>query len=431
MPDFKYIGIDPSGNKVCGSTDANSRKEAILKIKFLGIKLIKISEPKETMNLKASKIHDKKNPQFEKTVKRAKNFSYPWSFFNSKKRKYSKRVGLEFYKQLMELHESGLPVADAIRILNKRTSDPVLKKLYGEIWDALSSGNSLAQSLMKYPELFDLSLVKVIEASASTGSVIPILKRIIEYLEEQAEIKKKITSSLSYPAFICFMAGGVVLFFVFYLLPQIRGMLDSLGGEMSWSAKLLLDGSEFGIVIFPYLVGLIFLIFASLMAWIKTGNGKDFMDRWMLRVPLLGSILYYRSLYQTIHLITTLLENKIHTTECLKMAEKTLTNLELREQFSNARKMVVEGASFSNAFERNQILPPINIDILRVGEETGSLVNALTKIANQFRNRLTDKLQFATTLISSFALFFAFSLVALIALGIVTSIFQVSRSINM
>ena len=113
------------------------------------------------MNLKASKIHDKKNPQFEKTVKREKNFSYPWSFFNSKKRKYSKRVGLEFYKQLMELHESGLPVADAIRILNKRTSDPVLKKLYGDIWDALSSGNSLAQSLMKYPELFDLSLVKV------------------------------------------------------------------------------------------------------------------------------------------------------------------------------------------------------------------------------------------------------------------------------
>ena len=68
---------------------------------------------------------------------------------------------------------------------------------------------------------------------------------------------------------------------------------------------------------------------------------------------------------------------------------------------------------------------------MRVGEETGSLVNALNKIANQFRNRLTDKLQFATTLISSFALFFAFSLVALIALGIVTSIFQVSRSINM
>ena len=233
-----------------------------------------------------------------------------------------------------------------------------------------------------------------------------------------------------YPAFICSVAVAVVVLFMTVLLPQIQGMLERLGGEMAWSARILIDGSAFLARFGPFmLVGLIVAALAF-QQWRRTDIGRRRSDLWLLRVPLLGKILFFGDLFQVGNLISTLLESGINTTETLRLTERTVKNTELRKRFNVARGQVNEGLSIAQAFQRNQFMPDLAVDILTVGENTGNLAHSMSEITKGFRDELTARLTRLTTLVSTGALIFAFVLVALIAMGIVTSVFQVSRTLS-
>jgi general secretion pathway protein F len=296
----------------------------------------------------------------------------------------------------MELHGSGLPVGDSIRILSQRLSDKEQGAIAQTLWRDLSEGSTLAGAMSRQPRCFPSSISYVIEAGEATGNLAPVLRKVIDYLEEKQGIRKKMIASMAYPAFICTIATAVVILFMTVLLPQIQGMLDRLGGEMTWS----------------------------------TESGLSRTDSWLLKLPLLGKIFYFSDLFQVGNLISTLLESGINTTETLRLTERTVKNTALRERFNIARGQVNEGLSIAQAFQRNQFMPDLAVDILTVGENTGNLAHSMNEITKGFRNELTARLTKLTTLVSTGALICAFILVALIAMGIVTSVFQVSRSLS-
>ena len=146
---------------------------------------------------------------------------------------------------------------------------------------------------------------------------------------------------------------------------------------------------------------------------------------------MLGRIFYYSDLFQSGNLISTLLESGINTTEVMRLTERTLKNTDLRERFKNARNQINEGLSIAQAFKRNEFMPDLAIDVLAVGEDTGNLVHSMNEITKGFRNELTKRLHRLTNIIASGALIGAFVMVALIAVGIVTSVFQVSQTLSM
>jgi type II secretory pathway component PulF len=256
------------------------------------------------------------------------------------------------------------------------------------------------------------------------------LHKVIDFLEEKQAIRQKMITSMAYPSCICLVAFVVVVIFLTVLLPQIQKMLDRLGGELTWSAQLLISGSHFLIQIGPFaLVALIIGIFAF-NKWSKTTSGRQKSDKWQLKIPIVGRIIYYSNLFQSGNLISTLLESGINTTEVMRLTERTIKNTDLRERFRIARNQINEGLSVAQALKRNQFMPDLAIDILAVGEDTGNLVHSMNEITKGFRNELTKRLNLLTNLVASAALACAFLMVALIAIGIVTSVFQVSQTLS-
>ncbi len=418
MAVFEYKAIDSSGKTVEGTMEGSDRRQVLQKIKSSNKRPLAVKElNSNTSTSRSEKAASKKNEPSSNSKS---------SIFQS-----NTKLGLLFFQQLLELHGSGMPMAESIRLLSQKVTHPELKALYMELWKDLNKGDSLASSMLKRPDVFGSSITKVIEAGEATGNLAPILKRIIAYLEEKAEIKKKVIASLSYPLFICCVAFTVVLFFLFYLLPQIQTMLTSLGGELTLSAKILINGANLILTAGPFVLAGLVVIGIAMMSWKNTKTGRATLDKNVLRIPFIGKIFYYNSIYQMANLISTLLSSGITMTDALRLTEKTIDNVFLRNRFIQTRVQVIEGASLANAFRANELLPSLSNDILAIGENTGNLVNGLSEIAKSFRNELTAKLQLLTTLVSTVALLTAFSLVALIALGIVSSIFQVSRSISM
>jgi len=425
MAEFNYKARKKDGTIVSGSIEAAERRLAMQRLQAQGLSPVTLKEG-------ASGAPS----AFAKLSERAKalrtNRSAGDGNESSKKQRGAKRegIGLTVLKRLMELHSSGLPVGDSIRILSQRLSNKEQQVIVQTLWRDLSEGSTLAGAMSRQPRYFPNSISYVIEAGEATGNLAPILRKVIDYLEEKEAIRKKMIASMVYPTFICTIALGVVFLFMTVLLPQIQGMLDRLGGEMTLSARILIDGSSLITQAGPFLlVGLIVGII-GFKQWRRTEKGRRRSDSWLLKLPLLGKIFLYGDLFQVSNLISTLLESGINTTETLRLTERTVKNTELRERFNVARGQVNEGLSIAQAFQRNEFMPDLAVDILTVGENTGNLAHSMNEITKGFRNELTARLTSLTALVSTGALVSAFILVALIAMGIVTSVFQVSRTLS-
>lgn len=425
MAVFNYKAREKDGTIVSGTIEAAERRLAMQRLQAQGLSPVTLKEGATGAPSVFAKIGGRAKAL--RSNRNAKGGNE-----NSQKQRGAKResVGLLVLKRLMELHGSGLPVGDSIRILSQRLSDKEQGAIAQTLWRDLSEGSTLAGAMSRQPRCFPSSISYVIEAGEATGNLAPVLRKVIDYLEEKQGIRKKMIASMAYPAFICTIATAVVILFMTVLLPQIQGMLDRLGGEMTWSARILIDGSSFIAQIGPFLLLGLVIGVIGFRQWRSTESGLGRTDSWLLKLPLLGKIFYFSDLFQVGNLISTLLESGINTTETLRLTERTVKNTALRKRFNIARGQVNEGLSIAQAFQRNQFMPDLAVDILTVGENTGNLAHSMNEITKGFRNELTARLAKLTTLVSTGALICAFILVALIAMGIVTSVFQVSRSLS-
>lgn len=418
MARFSYVGIDIQGKTSSGEIVADDAKDARSKIKKTGLTPITVK------SLGASVKKGNKTKKAQSLTK--KIAGHKKSSVSGK----GEKIGLEFLKRLLELHGSGMPVADAVKLLNQRLSDPGQKEIAGVLWKELAEGKTLSRSMRNLPQYFSESSSFVVEAGEATGNVSPILKKIISHLQEKREIRSKVVGSMAYPLFVGLIAFGVVLFFLFFLLPQIEEMLASLGGELNLMAKILINGSNWVLAVGPFVLVSIIIAFASLLQWSKTEKGGMAFDQSLLKLPLFGNILYLSEMFQLASLLSTLIWSGIGLTENLRLCEKTIKNRYIRNKFRSARALVNEGKSLPDALRKFKLMPLMQLDILEVGEKTGNLGNSMEDSSNSFRIQLTKKIKTMTTLVSGGALGFAFSLVALVAISIVSSIFQVSKSIS-
>jgi general secretion pathway protein F len=425
MAVFNYKARKKGGTIVSGTIEAAERRLAMQRLQAQGLSPVTLKEGADGAPSALAKLGERAKALRSKRSAKGVNE-------NSQKQGGAKResIGLLVLKRLMELHGSGLPVGDSIRILSQRLSDKEQAAIVQTLWRDLSEGSTLAGAMSRQARYFPSSISYVIEAGEATGNLAPILRKVIDYLEEKEAIRKKMLASMVYPAFICTVAIAVVILFMTVLLPQIQSMLDRLGGEMTWSARILIDGSSFIAQTGPFLLLGLVIGIIGFRQWRCTESGLGRSDSWLLKIPLLGKIFYFGDLFQVSNLISTLLESGINTSETLRLTERTIKNTKLRERFNTARGQVNEGLSIAQAFQRNQFMPDLAVDILTVGENTGNLAHSMNEITKGFRNELTARLSKLTTLISSGALICAFVLVALIAMGIVTSVFQVSRSLS-
>jgi type IV pilus assembly protein PilC len=215
-----------------------------------------------------------------------------------------------------------------------------------------------------------------------------------------------------------------------FLMPQIDNMLSQLGGKRNLAAHLLIESGELMKVGGPFIFGALLLFGLGFTQWRRTEKGRKVTDGMLLRMPLIGPITLYSNLFQTSNLLATLLASGLTTTEALRLTERTIENRDLRDRFNATRTQVNEGVAVSVALRHNRFMPDLSLDILSVGENTGNLVHSLTEMTKSFREQLSQRMSRMTVLVSSGSLTVAFAIVAVVAYVMVSSIFQVSKSIG-
>lgn len=344
-------------------------------------------------------------------------------------RQKTDKLCFDFVSKLYQLIASGLPLGDAMKSLVSRISDPTLRSVCERIWQQLSEGATLAVAMRSMPKIFEPTITSMIEAGEATGHLKGILENVMNLIESRIKLRKEIIGGLSYPAFILGIVVMVVIFVLFYLMPKIEGMLSNMGGELTLPARIIMGSAHFAITGGPFIIIGLLIVMAVIFQWYKTVDGRLFIDRLLLRIPVVKNVVLNAELSRMANLSAILLGSGVDAPEAMKLIEKAIANREIRNRFRSSLGMIKDGASFSQSFERSQLLPDMDLDILSVSENTGNLVTGFTSIYGNRHTALGEQMKRMTTVLSTGALFFAFMIVALVVFGIVSSIMQLSKNV--
>jgi type II secretory pathway component PulF len=430
MPRFAYTARDRSGQSVAATLEAPSRKDALRLLSVRGLQPLRVDEATRSTTKKSARASPLGSKASANAAASAENPPLSPGSYNRSGRgvKLTRQLRLPFLQALEDLIASGLSAGESLRLLSQRIQEPRLRGLCAGLWERLSEGATLSRAMGDFPAVFDNATTNLIQAGEATGSLHEVLNRLIAHLTEQKELRRQLVAAMAYPVFMLFVACGVILFFLFFLLPRLQGLLTSLGGKLPTSTKILVGVSDFALHYGVFVVGALVFGAITFWRWRKTAIGRETTDAWLLRLPLAGPFVVSQSVLTFSQTLSVLLENGITAAEALKMTENQIGNVIHRRAFNEATGRVLEGEALSHALQRTRCFPPLVLDQMAIGENTGNIVPSLKKIAVGYQKIVSGQLSTFTKVIASAVLLGVFVFVGFLAFAIVSAVFQLSAS---
>ena len=414
MPLFTYTARDSSGKNISDTLEAPSRRDALRVLAARGLQVIAATESV------AVRGGGKARPTAAPEVRISAARGAP-----------DRKQRLPLLEALHDLTTSGMSAGEAVRLLSLRIKEPALRTLSNGLWERLSEGAPLSRAMSEFPAVFDAATINLIQAGEAPGSLNDTLARLIGHLHEQRELRSQLATALAYPIFMMFVATGVILFFLFFLLPRLQTLLTSLGGELPLSTKILVGVAHFALHYGAFVVLALIIAAVAFWRWRQTDAGRVATDTWLLRLPLVGPFIVAQTVLAFSQTLSVLLANGITAVDALRMTERQISNRVHRRAFDEATGRVLEGEALSLALGRTGCFPDLVLDRLSVGENTGNVVPSLRDISRSYQKIVSGQLNVFTKVIASGVLLLVFVLVGFIAFAIVSAVFRVSGSFKL
>lgn len=287
-----------------------------------------------------------------------------------------------FSRQLSVLIDAELPLIQSMGLLAEQTKNAYFKRVINEIKEDVEAGSTLHQALRKHPKVFDDLYCNLVASGEQSGSLDVMLKRLSEYIENTVKLRNQVRQAMMYPSAILTFAVIVTIFILWKVIPVFAGIFIELGAELPLLTAFVMNLSKF-------IQKNIFFLFLGIIAavvlfryWKKTPGGRWAWDRFLLKIPLFGKLLNKVALTRLTRTLSTLISGGVPMLESLKIASSTTGNVLLEKQIMDARQLVSEGKSLHDAFQESGNFPLMLIQMINVGEATGTLDEMLGKLAN-------------------------------------------------
>jgi type IV pilus assembly protein PilC len=368
MPQFKYEGRDMKGRRQRGTITSESKRDAVLKLRQKGIKVIEIMEAPQTLL--------NKEITFGKAVK-LQDFAI-------------------YLRQFATLIRAGVSIVDSTRILASQTESKALKKALIDIEESLRSGNPLSVAAAKHPRVFPPLFVHMVKAGEASGSMDETLERLADHFEKVHRTRQKIVSALAYPTAVAIIATAVVIFLLVAVVPTFVQMFADFHAELPAITKFVLQASEV-MQTYWWLVIIVFIaiyILFSLMK--KQKKTKYYLDYAAMRIPIFGKLVQKAALARMTRTLSSLFSSSVPILQALTIVENVVENEVIAKVMKQARDSLERGGSLAEPMRRHWAFPPLVTQMIAIGEETGSLDVMLAKVADFYEAEVdagTDRLK--------------------------------------
>ncbi len=329
-----------------------------------------------------------------------------------------------FTEELLELLEAGLPLEPALSSMAQRDENGRLKELSNRLRKWISEGNSMHSALSRTSKQFDPLYCNLVKAGEVSGSLKTILHQHGIYLKSQMELKSKLTSAMIYPAFLMLACIGVVMVFIFYLLPQITTLLEGMSGGKPFGVKVaILIGDLLRHHWLTMLIALLALI-VLVKLWHGVEKNKQLWDKYKMKIPLYGNVITYGFYVQWLKTLGNLVGNGVPLVQALELTQETVTNRHAKIQLNQMLLRVKDGYKLTRSMRSSALFTSNMIDLVGVGESTGKISKALNRASDYYNKRLNVILSNLVGIISPAILLAMALLVAALSWTMIQAIYE-------
>src|SRR6266545_43107 len=401
MAEFIYRLGTPAGEVVTRTVEAAGVSEARARLERDGFKVFNVTPPKMTGVTSLTRLgRAGASPRVK-----ANDF-------------------LLFNQQLAALFRAGIPILQAISMLRKRAASARLRAVLADVEEQIRGGSALSQAFASQGGIFPRIYTASILAGERSGALDEVLLRYVSYMRRNVALRRKIRGALAYPLFLLFASGCMVTFLTVYVVPRMSDLFAGFGNELPTVTQIVVGLSRwlssnvfwFG----PLVIGGAVL----LLLWSRTEQGRLKLDSFVLRIPLAGSLVVQLSVAQATRSLATLLAGGITLVESWEIAAESITNRELRRRSSDILPMIREGRSFTESLEAAAWVPALAVDMVGIGERSGSLREMLDEVAVFYDAESEVRLEQLTTTLEPAILVVMGGVVITILLAIYLPIIQ-------
>jgi type IV pilus assembly protein PilC len=325
---------------------------------------------------------------------------------------------LLFNQELASLLKAGLPILSSLDILTERRKNVVFKRALLEVKDKVRGGMSLSEAFEEQGDLFPKIYCSTLASGERSGEVAAVLQRYIGYQKTLMATKRKVLAALIYPACLFMMSIVVIVILITMVVPKFVDFYGDLGADLPLITRVLIGlSSLITHYILLLLAGVVGLVMAF-RAWQRTDAGKLTLDRFKLRVPLLGQILHKMAASRFVRTLGTLLAGGIPAVSALGISGRAVGNLEFERQLVEVERKVREGSSLWQALDGTGLFSDLAIEMTKVGESTGALSDMLVNVSEFYDEEIDTSLGTIMALLEPGMLIFMGMIVAMMLLAI-------------
>ncbi|HZF13354.1 MAG TPA: type II secretion system F family protein [Thermoanaerobaculia bacterium] len=299
----------------------------------------------------------------------------------------AKRVAI-FTRQFSVMLDAGLPLVQCLEILGDQEENRAFQTIINTVRSDVESGASLADSMRKHPKAFDNLYTNMVAAGEAGGILDVILQRLSTYIEKAVKLKSQVKSAMIYPVAIIVIAAFVVFIILWKVIPVFAQLFSGLGGEMPLLTRIVIESSNFIGRYFPFILILLVVGGVALNRYHKTYRGRRVLDGILLRIPVLGMLLRKISVSRFCRTLSTLTASGVPILDGLEITAKTAGNAIVEDAVMSVRKSVEEGKTISEPLAETKVFPPMVVQMINVGEQTGALDQMLSKIADFYEDEV-------------------------------------------
>lgn len=410
MPVFNYMARSKAGERQSGTLEASDRRMALAMIEQRGLVPISVTEGSGTSATKQSP------PKHRFKLVRGERMRM--------------RDVLIFTTELSDLLASGMTLGNALNTLARRrsgtTSDGIVSSLRNEI----IRGSSLSEALRQHPRVFSGLYVNMIKAGEAGGALHEVLKRLVEHYERIQDLKEKVVMALVYPLIVLVMGAATLVFSMVNVIPKFQTVFDQMDQALPVPTQILIATSAFLTQYGLFMLLALGILGVLIHRAVKTPNGQLWWHGLLLKMPLVRGVVasgVYANLARTLGVLLT---NGVPVLQALGIVEQTAGNAVISREIHNARERVTDGTSISGPLAAGKILPPMLIDMLAIGEQTGDMAGALQHIARRYESELDRNVKIFTTALEPILIVFVALAVGFVAISILMAVFNLTSGMG-
>ncbi|MEK6202339.1 MAG: type II secretion system inner membrane protein GspF [Desulfobulbaceae bacterium] len=335
-----------------------------------------------------------------------------------------------FTRQLATLLGAGIPLVSALSSLLAQTANPALKKVLAQIKDSVNEGNTLTNSLARHPKLFSNIYINMVRAGEASGSLDIVLEKLADFGEKQRTLQGRLKAALIYPVFMAVIGSAILFILITYIVPNITKVFADMERTLPLPTRLLISLSNLLRSYWWLILLLMVGAFFTLSLFVRSARGRRIWDLLKLKMPIVGSVNQKIILARFGSTMASLLGSSVPLVTSMQIVQSIVNNSLIAEVIEEAIEQIRKGRSMANALGSSPWFPPIFVQMISVGEQSGNLEPMLNKVSDAYEREVDMAIMGMTSLIEPIMIAVMGAAVGFVVLSILLPIFEMNQMIG-